>query len=30
MSNVLSKDLTLNDKYKVMIDDSLIANDQVK
>lgn len=30
MSNVLSKDLTLNDKYKVMLDDSLIANDQVK
>lgn len=30
MSNVLSKDLTLNDKYKVMLDDSLIANDQGK
>lgn len=30
MSNVLSKDLTLNDKSKVMLDNSFIAKDQVK
>lgn len=29
MSNVLSKDLTLNDKSKVMLDINLIAKDQV-